>query len=168
MFLFVSILFMSACSQDSADKAATVDQDKVYSLEELMNEDFTYTDGSKVIVEGLCVHVCSHSGKKMFLSGIDDGNKIQIMTSDAIGMFDKKYEGSKLRVTGTLEEERIDMNYIKEWESELVEETEADGGHSCSFEESMAKIDDLKQKVANSKKGYISRYTMTGLEVKEI
>lgn len=165
MIIITGLLLLSSCSKDAADKAPVTDE-KVYTIDELNSGDFEYKEG-KITVSGLCVHVCAHSGKKMFITGKDPENKLQIFTSADISVFDKKYEGSNLQVTGTLEEEKIDMNYIKEWESEIAKEG-SDGEKLCEFEESMKKINGMKDKVVKSKKGYISIYTMTGFEVKTI
>ncbi|MBX3043295.1 MAG: hypothetical protein KIT33_14750 [Candidatus Kapabacteria bacterium] len=167
LILIAGLVMMTACSSDKTDSAKNAGVDKVYTLEELLSDEFTNT-GDKVTIEGLCIHVCAHSGKKMFLAGKDADNKLQIFTSDVISAFDKKYEGSTLRVVGTLEEEKIDMNYIKEWEEELAAEAAEVGEHACEFEDNMNRIDLLKDKIAKSKKGYISKYTMTGVEVKEM
>lgn len=164
MIIISGLLLLSSCSKDAAEKAPAKSE-KVYTIDELNSGDFEYKEG-KITVSGLCVYVCAHSGKKMFITGKDPENKLQIFTSADISVFDKNYEGSNLQVTGTLEEEKIDMNYIKEWESEIAKEGE--GEKSCEFEESMKKINIIKDKVVKSKKGYISKYTMTGFEVKTI
>ena len=163
--LILGAMFAVSCSKDSAKEPAT---EKVYTLEELTSDDFEYKDGEKVTVKGLCVHICAHSGKKMFLSGTNPENKLQIFTSDNISAFDKKYEGSNLVVTGTLEAEKIDMDYIKQWESELAAEKDGSEEKLCEFEDGMKKVEAFKARVEKSKKGYISVYTMTGTEVKEI
>jgi hypothetical protein len=163
--LFV-LFFLSSCSKESSEPKNAGTEKKVYSVEDLMSDSFEYKAGL-VTVKGLCVHVCAHSGKKMFLTGANPDNKIIIFTSDDISAFDKKYEGSTLEVTGTLEEEKIDMNYLKVWESELAEEQKADSA-ACKFESNMKKIDDFKDRISKSKKGYVSNYSMTGVEVKSI
>jgi hypothetical protein len=170
ILLIAGMFVFSSCSKDNSATEKPVDAEKVYAMDDLLSDDFEYKDG-KVTIEGLCVHVCAHSGKKMFIVGDDPNNKLQIFTSDAISTFNKEFEGSKLRVSGTLEEEKIDMNYIKEWEAEIAAENageKSDEKAACAFEESMKKVDWYKKRIENSKKGYISNYTMTGVEVKQI
>ncbi|MDX9790726.1 MAG: hypothetical protein RBT61_07855, partial [Candidatus Kapabacteria bacterium] len=67
-----------------------------------------------------------------------------------------------------LEEEKIDMNYINQWETELAAEADEVGEHACEFEANMNKIEALKEKIAKSKKGYISKYTMNISSLKEL
>ncbi len=168
IMLIFGAMFVISCSKDSTEAAKTPVTEKVYTLEELSSDDFEYKDGEKVAVKGLCVHVCAHSGKKMFLSGTDPENKLQIFTSENISSFNKKFEGSNLVVSGTMEEEKIDMDYIKQWESELAAEKDGSEEKLCEFEDGMKKVEAFKARVQKSKKGYISIYTMAGTEVKEI
>jgi len=165
LLLLTGLIFV-ACNKESEDLKQSEDNSKVYTLEELMSDDFEYNDG-KITVEGLCVHVCAHSGKKMFIVGKDPENKLQIFTSENLSSFDKNFEGSNLRVSGTLEEEKIDMKYIQEWEEELAKEN-SESPETCAFEDSMKKIDAFKSRISKSKKGYVSNYSMTGIEVKQI
>ncbi|MDP2365013.1 MAG: hypothetical protein Q8M94_14740 [Ignavibacteria bacterium] len=163
IILFASLLFIS-CEKKSAVTPKVVVENKVLSVEDLGNENFIYKSGN-VTVQGLCIHVCAHSGKKMFIVGKSPNDKFQIYTSDKIPAFDKKLEGSNIIVTGTLEEERIDMAYVAEMESDIDKgKTSA----SCVTEDEMKEINDLKAKISKSKKGFISIYTMICSEVKAI
>lgn len=167
ILLIVGLFAFNSCSKDKTATDKPIEAAKVYTMTELISDNFEFKAGDKVTVEGLCVHVCAHSGKKMFIVGDDPNNKLQIFSSDVLASFDKEFEGSKVQVSGTLEEEKIDMNYIKEWEAEIAAES-GDEKAACAFEEDMKKVDWYKQRVEKSKKGYISNFTMTGLEVKAI
>ena len=162
----IAALLIISCNKDASKTPEQTAEIKVLKLEDLAKDDFEYKSGD-VTVEGLCVHVCAHSGKKMFIVGKDENNKLQIFTSEKIATFDKNLEGNNIQVTGTLEEERIDNKYIANMEAELAKENPESKG-TCPTEEDMNKINDLKSKVANSKKGYISIYTMIGSKVKSI
>lgn len=164
-YMFLTIIVV-ACSNDKADNKNNETNEKVYTVEDLMSNDFEYKDGL-ITVKGLCVHICEHSGKKLFIVGNNPDNKLIIMSSDEIPVFDKKYEGNTLEISGTLEEERIDMNYLTEWEKELAEAKEIDE-EACQFETNMKKINDYKERLANSKKGYVSYYSMIGKKIKSI
>lgn len=164
LLVLFSFLFISCNKQ--AQETPKAPEVKVLAVEDLSKEDFVYKAGN-VTVQGLCVHVCAHSGKKMFIVGKNQSDKFQIFTSDKIAAFDKKLEGNKVQVTGTLEEEKIDMAYVAELEAEASKEKGPDG-KSCPTEESMKEIKDLKDKISKSKKGYISIYSMTCSEIKSI
>lgn len=164
IFLLAGFLFISCNKKQNETKPVVTD--KVLTVDDLINENFSYKTGN-VTVQGLCVHVCVHSGKKLFIVGKNGSDKFQVFTSEKIPAFDKKLEGSNIKVTGTLEEEKIDMAYVSNLEAELVKENKAEG-KSCPTEDSMKEINDLKAKIAKSKKGYISIYTMTCSDVKTI
>lgn len=140
---------------------------KKVTLAELNSGSFEYT-GGEVEVEGLCLHVCSHSGKKMFIGNDSSEDKLQIFTAEGLASFPKELEGSKVVVIGALEEEKLDLEYANKLESELTQEEAGVAEHSCEFEDNMKKIKDLKTKIEQSKKGYISKFTMTSKNFKKI
>lgn len=160
-----SILFVS-CNQKTEVVQKPVVETKILKVEDLTSNTYEYKN-DKVTVEGLCIHVCKHSGKKLFIIGNSENDKLQVYTSEVIPAFDQKLNGSKLRLTGTLEEERIDMSKIAEMESEVNKES-VDAKKSCPTEDDMKEVNDLKAKINKSKKGYVSIYTMICTEVKSI
>jgi len=166
MFFLLTVLI--ACNK--AEDAVVKEEVQTVSIDKLFAEDFEYTE-SKIAVEGLCVHVCTHSGKKMFLVGDDSDNMIQIFVDGDITTFPLELEGSSVKVVGVLNEEKIDMEYVLMLEEELaLEESEHShsDGHSCEFEENMNKLTLMKEKIERSAKGYLPRYTMKATEYIEI
>ena len=159
ILLFAVAFVLFACKQE--EKPA--EQVKKVTLEEINSNKFEYK-GGEVEVEGLVVHVCSHSGKKMFIAKAEDPEmKLQILTSEAISAFPKDLEGIKVKVVGTLEEEKLYMDYANKLEEELkaeAKEVKDDPDHACAFEESMKKVQNLKEKIQNSPKGYVSKFKM--------
>lgn len=164
IILLGGLLLLAACSKSPENAKQKIETAKVFSVDEILNDNFEYNN-QMIEIKGLCVHVCSHSGKKMFISGKSPEAKLQIFTSDKINSFDKKFEGSNLQVTGLLEEEKITAEDLDALEAE----TEANkSSETCDFESEMKKIKDLKSRITKSKKGYISKYTMSGVKVKVI
>lgn len=159
-------MFFVSCNQESNQPQKEESTVKILNVKDLNNDEFEYKSG-EVTVEGLCVHVCSHSGKKMFIVGENENDKLQILTSDKISVFDKKLEGSKVVVSGTLEEEKVTADDIAQMEAELMKE-DPKTGEMCATEEDMKDINDMKERIAKSKKGYISFYTLIGTKVKSI
>ena len=91
-----------------------------------------------IVVEGVCTHVCSHGGKKLFLMGNDDSKTIRVESNDALGAFKKECANSLVRVKGTLKEERIDEAYLVKWESEMAQGTAEEhggDGEGCETEQ---------------------------------
>ncbi len=164
-FWFVALIFaLVSCKQ--AEKPAEVVEK--LTLAKVLSDNFEYK-GGQVELEGMVLHVCAHSGKKMFIGNPDDPEqKIQIFTSDKISSFPKDLEGTKVSVVGTLEEEKLDIEYANKLEEEIKAEEKENSDHSCEFEESMKKVENLKQRIQNSPKGYISKYTMTAISFKKL
>lgn len=161
------ILLFTACNKETAEKAE--EQVTKVTLAELNSGTYEYK-GGKVEVEGLCTHVCAHSGKKLFLVGDNDEMNIQIFAAEGLSGFPKELEGSKVSAIGTLEEEKLDMEYANKLEAETKAEVAVadDPEHSCAVEETMKKVADLKAKIQKSPKGYISKYSMTSKDFKKI
>jgi hypothetical protein len=110
---------------------------KTVSYDELYSNSLDAPKG-KVIVEGLCVHVCKHSGKKIFAIGIDPNKKIQIYAGEGLTGFPPDIEGSRVRVVGILEEEKLDMKSVQQMEEDLnteVREQAKTTIKSCVFED---------------------------------
>lgn len=165
LIALVAILIAS-CSQESKQPQNEESTIKILNVKDLNNDEFEYKSG-EVTVKGLCIHVCSHSGKKMFIVGDNENDKLQILSSDKISVFDKKLEGSKVEVSGTLEEEKITADDIAKMEADMMKE-DPETGKSCVTEDGMKEINDMKARMAKSKKGYISFYTLIGTKVKSI
>jgi len=58
----------------------------------------------EVKVTGSVVHVCTHSGKKMFIVGTDPDTRLKILAGDEIGKFPLDLVGSDIVVHGVLKE----------------------------------------------------------------
>lgn len=172
-FLVIGIAFLfvlTSCNKQAAEVKPVAPAMKTVSFDELYSNTFDAPKG-KVVVEGLCIHVCKHSGKKIFVIGSDPNKKVQIYAGEGLSGFPPDIEGSKVRVVGVLEEEKLDMKYVQEMEEELIaEEKEQTKSKtkSCVFEDEMKKIKDLKEKISKSPKGYFSLYSMTSTEYKKI
>lgn len=96
--------------------------------------------GKIVTVEGICTHVCSHGGSKLFIMGSDDTQVIRVQAGK-VGSFDADCKNSMLTIVGEVKEDHIDEAYLAAWEAKTKEaeakkEEEHDHGdgegHSCS------------------------------------
>lgn len=94
--------------------------------------------GQEVSVEGICTHICSHGGRKLFLMGTDDKQVIRVEAGEKIGSFGPECANSLVRIKGRLVEDRIDEAYLAEWEQELKDQTveqHGNGEAGCSAEQ---------------------------------
>lgn len=84
--------------------------------------------GREVTVEGICTHICQHGGRKIFLKGSDQTKSIRIEAGEQIGVFDAGCVDKVVRVTGRLVEDRIDENYLDNWERSIADDTDEESG----------------------------------------
>ncbi len=124
-FIIISLLVFTQCNEGSKQKSMNVD--------ELMVNTLSLT-GEKVIVEGLCTHVCSKSGMKLFLKGNDSSATLRAESDATLGKFDPLAEGKMVRVIGILEEDPTEITAtLHEHGAALNDSTES--GH-CEEEDS--------------------------------
>jgi hypothetical protein len=145
--------------------------------------------GKDVIISGTVSHVCRHSGKKLFLFGADAEKTVKINAGGEVSAFDVKYEGTDVEITGTvIEDEKIDANYLNEWEAEIkkmvedkdqkvcTEENKAISGQTSDkkaggdtvAEDPYAGVKEFRKKLEESGKTYISIYAINCKTLKEI
>ena len=76
-----------------------------------------------ITVQGICTHTCKHGAKKIFLMGSDDTQTIRIEAGE-LGQFSPDCVNSIVEVNGILKEQRIDENYLVQWEEQAKAKTE--------------------------------------------
>lgn len=164
MALLAVFVILTACNKNATEKPEETIAKA--TIEELAGGNYEYKGGT-IEIEGLCDHVCAHSGKKLFLVAPNGEDRVQIFATEGVS-FPKELEGSKVKVVGKLEAEKLDLAYANQMEAELNETAKTEGEEACAFEESMKKITGLKEKIQKSKNGYITKYTMTTGDYKKL
>jgi hypothetical protein len=145
--------------------------------------------GKDVVITGTVSHVCRHSGKKLFLFGADAEKTVKINAGGEVSAFDIKYEGTDVEITGTvIEDEKIDANYLNEWEAEIAKSVEDKDQKVCTeenkaitgqtadkaqakdsvTEDPYADVKEFRKKLAESGKTYISIYAINCKTIKEV
>jgi hypothetical protein len=139
--------------QDSTavDKTATVD------LETLYANPGEYVD-KEVYVKATVDHVCKHGGKKLFV--VQDDKSIRIHGTER---FDEELIGKEVMVKAVFKEERIDSEYLAEWEAEVRETHKDDNAESIG---TLEKIEAMKDSIADTENGYVSNYFMEFVDFK--
>ena len=92
--------------------------------------------GRTVTIEGICTHTCKHGARKIFLMGSDDTQTIRVESGE-LGSFDPQCVNRIVRVTGRVDEERIDEAYLANWEAQVKAQTAEKHGTTeagCSTE----------------------------------
>ncbi|MFZ4402170.1 MAG: hypothetical protein ACOYO1_19220 [Bacteroidales bacterium] len=145
--------------------------------------------GKDIVIAGTVSHICKHSGKKLFLFGANPEMTVKINAGDNMSTFDIKYEGDDVEITGTVvEDEKIDANYLNEWEAEIKasiadkdqkvcnEENKAITGQTnktstkdtAVVEDPYASVKEFRKKLEETGKTYISIYAINCKTLKVI
>ena len=134
--------------------------------------------GDTVEVEGVCMHLCRHSGRKMFLMGSDDTQILRVESVELGEPFKQECLEHIVYVKGIVREERIDEDYLNEWEKEVAGmEQHGEGAEGCGAEKQSrqetantpeARIADFRAKIAERQakegKAYLSFYHLDAVE----
>ncbi len=140
--------------------------------------------GKTVTIEGVCTHTCRHGARKIFLMGSDDTQTVRVESGE-LGSFDPQCVNRIVRVTGTLDEQRVDEAYLAAWEEQTKAQTGERHGTTeagCDAEKAARqetgatvaeRIADFRAKITARKaaegKDYLSFYyvTATSYEIEQ-
>lgn len=130
-------LLLTGCRGNAAKNAAATElaASDVLEIDDLLRGADTLV-GRTVTIEGVCTHTCRHGARKIFLMGSDDRQMIRV-ESGALGSFDPQCVNRVVRVTGRVDEERIDESYLAKWEAQVQAQTAEKHGTTeagCSTE----------------------------------
>ncbi len=191
LFALLAMIFvLSAC--ENQQKKETASEEEVVLIEEIVPVSLSDFDvkaeelvGKQVMLTGTVDHVCKHGGQRMFVIETGSEGRVKVTPDENIAAFKTDLEGQSVKLIGIVEEQRIDEDYLKEWEEEVMAgvdmgddkgegshlggDTEK-GGSDADMEEEMEKINNLRQEIAESEKGYLAFYSVlcTEYEVVEM
>lgn len=123
VILATTLLLSAGCAGNSKSRPLNVD--------ELLTNAPSLV-GETVVVEGLCSHVCSKSGMKLFLQGSDEAKTVRAESGAALGKFDPASVDKKVRVRGTVMEEETGAN-------SPAAHTHREDGNICETEQTAEK-----------------------------
>lgn len=173
-------LLLVACGGNPSKKTITgqstaTERTDLLEIDELLASADSLV-GKEVTIEGVCTHTCRHGARKIFLMGSDDTQIIRV-ESGKLGHFDPQCVNRIVRVTGVLEEQRVDEAYLVAWETQAKAQTDERHGTTeagCDSEKAARRetgntvaerIADFRTKIAARKaaedKEYLSFYYMT-------
>ncbi len=102
--------------------------------------------GQEVSIKGVANHICSHSGRKLFLVSPEGGDAmVTVFTNPEMKPFDKETIGKTYTVNGTVKiTQTIDSEYLDEWEAEVmkaIEEGQVPEEEHCGTEAKAAGLE---------------------------
>ena len=174
-------LGLASCGGDSNKSKAQTSTEEVNPAALEVDQVLADPDslvGDTIKVEGVCAHICKHGGGKIFLMGSDDTKTLRVEAGESIGSFPQETVNSIVRVTGVLVEDRIDEDYLSQWEAQIADQAkEAQGEGGCAADmkaNAEAEANTVRERIANFRsriaeraekegKAYVSLYHMEGL-----
>ena len=174
--LMAMIFVLSACENQQKKEAAS--EEEVVLIEEIVPVSLSDFDvkaeelvGKQVMLTGTVDHVCKHGGQRMFVIETGSEGRVKVTPDENIAAFKTDLEGQTCKLIGIVEEQRIDEEYLKEWEEEIMAGVDMGddkgegshlggntekGGSDADMEEEMEKVNNLRQEIAESGKGYLA------------
>lgn len=163
----------SAASESQSAEVKTLDIDSLLATAETLVD-------RPVVVEGICTHICSKGGGKLFMMGSDDTKTIRVEAGEKIGRFPQEVVNNIVTINGILREQRIDEAYLVRWEEQVkaqADEKHGENGTGCDSEQKARgeatgavsaadRIAAFRQRIADRKakegKEYLSFYYIDG------
>ena len=168
--LAIVILFtIAACNQGNKENANATKNDTTLLTVLTFEKQADSCIEKPVIIEGTVLHLCKHGGKRMFLVDGTDSIRVEVTTGPKIVKFDDALVGSRVKVFGTLKEERIDAKYLNEWEAEVKKPEEnhnvgvhtgAKGHEDQGAQEKLDQINAMRVDLKNSGKDHLSFFSI--------
>ena len=178
--LIAFVFLLSACENTVKEESASEEQ--VVLIEEIVPVSISNFEikaeelvGKQIILSGTVDHICQHGGQKMFIIETGSEGRIKITPDENIAAFNTELEGQNIKVIGIVEEQRIDEEYLKEWEEEILADVDMGddkgegmhlggnmekGGEDADKSEELEKVNNLRNKIAESGKDHLSFFSV--------
>ena len=174
--LLFSIIILALLATACNSQKSTEQPKAVIPVSEVTVKAEGYVD-QLVQVDGMVVHVCRESGKRLFLGD----ERFKILASNSMAKFDVALEGSDIKAIGYIRESRIDENYLDEWEKELggpaevqlkeevhTGQAEAQGEDESAIDTQLRQIKEYRDQIKSGTKGYLSFYSLEIVSIEEV
>lgn len=178
----ISLVFVLVSCQNNNQEATSTTSSEEVIVEQVVDldlKDFKKNAenliGKQIKMSGTVDHVCKHGGQKFFIVNEESEARVKVTTGENMAAFNTELEGETVWVVGVVEELRIDEEYLREWEeevlaglgpdegdkSEKVHMGEGEGEHHEHEENAdLQQIKKYRAKIADSGKDYISFFSV--------
>ena len=178
--LIAFVFLFSACENTVKEESTTEEQ--VVLIEEIVPVSISNFEikaeelvGKQIILSGTVDHICQHGGQKMFIIETGSEGRIKITPDENIAAFNTELEGQNIKVIGIVEEQRIDEEYLREWEEEILADVDMGddkgegkhlggniekGGEDADKSEELEKVNNLRQQISESGKDHLSFFSV--------
>jgi RecJ-like exonuclease len=152
IYLLMMVAFVFACG--TWEKPETTEAVEV-GVKTLADQAEEYV-GKTVELTGTVVHVCRHGGKRLFMIGDEPQPRFKVTAGPEVGSFDLELEGSKVKVTGVVNVDRVDEAFLDRREAELETGTKEEVEHQAHREEvgeaEMSEAEETKEQLKAMRK----------------
>ena len=175
--IILALFAIVACNQGAKSSSANVKSDTTRLAVLTFEKQADSCINKPVMIEGTVFHTCKEGGKRMFLVDGTDSIRVQVTAGGNIVKFDESLTGSRVRVFGTLKEERIDAKYLNEWEAEVrkPDPSHAIGVHSGAVghedqdtKDKLENINSLRDDLKKSGKDHLSFFSIEAVKFIEL
>ncbi|PID89470.1 MAG: hypothetical protein CSB01_01770 [Bacteroidia bacterium] len=158
--LLLVVIALGTIGLYAQNDTESMDENPVEVSVEMFQKKAADLVGKDIYVTGIVDHVCKHGGKKVMLVSEDGEASLKVMAGDKISKFDKNIEGENLKVLGTVTEFKMDDTFLDEREKKVKEHHKPT---DPEYKEDMEWIQEKREEIKKSKKGYLSFYSMDGI-----
>lgn len=125
----------------------------------------TNFSGKQIVLEGFVTDYCKEKGCWAMLHDTDPDAKglIRVKQDDDASNFKAflpEIQGKTVLVTGEVLETRIDKDYLDKWEARVKEALKDKNVKEEASDKVLKQIAGLRERVANSKRGYLSSISL--------
>lgn len=160
-FIFTVLAAFVFCGCNSKKGEASKAEESTFGVEALMEVADQQLE-KEVVVQGIVTHVCTHSGKKCFISNEEGTLSMQVMAGGEIGSFDQELIGSLIQVKGIVKESRRTNESIDELEQNTLEMQESGEASHDECASSLNSIKQMREWMEKHNKDYYAIYYVTG------
>lgn len=143
--LMILAVLIAACGSTGEENKSQVSEESInIEFASLIESPADFLN-KEIVLDGNVVHVCKHSGKKMFIVGEDPDIRLHVSAGGDIPVFPMELLGSDVTVTGVLteviiaEEEHSGEHAGEGEHSEDEADGEAAEGEDCETEAALKK-----------------------------
>lgn len=188
IYAIIALLLFTVSCQNAENKEKAADAAEEVVVEQTVVDLSNFKDsagelvGKQIILTGMIDHVCKHGGQKMFLVNENADARVKIVTGEDMAAFNTELEGESVKVVGIVDELRIDEEYLRDWEEEIlaglgpeegenaekVHMGEGEGDHheheDGEKNSELEHINDYRTQIAESGTDHISFYSVVCVE----
>jgi hypothetical protein len=177
IILVLALLF--SCTNQSKQKKGEKTAELVALTVDQIQEQGKDLVDKEVIVKGTVTHVCKEAGARCFLMGSNEDISIRI-EAGKIGSFAQDQIGNEIQVRGILMEVQLDEEDLTEMSESAANGESANKDHALGYDgpkmhdvdggkhdsiNQNKKLEEMNQKLAESKNGYVPVYYLEGIEL---